>query len=71
MRVDGLYADEGLTRLAPTQQVNVWCVLPAAFYCEATVETLPEEVRESPEDYWLEPTTEDGLPIALKDAVIN
>ena len=69
MRVFGLFADDGLLRFSPSQNVNVWCVWTRAFFCEATVNNLPEEVLDDPESYFLEPTDKSGQPISLASAL--
>ena len=63
MKVIGLYADEALERFPPGQHVNVWEVMPPGFYSEAVMNDLPDVVLESPEDFFLEPTDEDGTPV--------
>lgn len=68
MKVLGLYADEALTKFSPDQHVNVWDVLMRSFHCEARMDSLPDEVTDDPESYYLEPTTEDGQPISLNEA---
>jgi hypothetical protein len=67
--VFGLYADEAMTRFAPGQWVNVYEVLPAGYVSEATMSSLPDEVLDDPEDYFLEPTDEDGNPMSLRQAL--
>ena len=70
MRILGLYADDAVRRFAPEQHVNVWEVLPAAFLCEARMDSLPEEVLEDPEGYFLEPTDAEGTPITVNAALL-
>jgi hypothetical protein len=68
MNVIGLYGDEAIKQFHSNQHVNVWDVMMRAFHCDASMDSLPEEVLEDPESYFLEPTTEDGQPISLKEA---
>lgn len=70
MRVNGLYADDAVGRFARTQYVNVYTTYGRGeHYCEARMDSLPEEVLDDPEDYFLEPVTEDGQPIKLRAAL--
>lgn len=68
MRVIGLYADEAVTKFASQQNVNIWDVMMRSFYCEGRMDSLPEEVTEDPDNFILEPTTEDGQTISLEEA---
>jgi hypothetical protein len=65
----GLYADEAITKFAPGQWVNVYEVLPRGYLSEATMSSLPEEVLDDPEGYFLEPTDDDGNPMSLRRAL--
>jgi hypothetical protein len=69
MKVIGLHADEAMNQFSSTQHVNVWDTWMRGFYCEATMDSLPEEVIDDPESYFLEPTTEDGIPVTLEVAL--
>lgn len=69
MKVNGLYADEAVGKFAPSQWVNVYVAFGRGeFYCEARMDSLPEEVLDDDESYFLEPTTEEGLPMSLEAA---
>jgi hypothetical protein len=65
----GLYADEAASKFAPAQYVNVYEVPTRAFYCDARMDSLPEEVADDPEGYFLEPTTEGGDVMSLRAAL--
>lgn len=67
----GLYADEAMTKFAPGQCVNVYEVLPPGYFSEATMSSLPEEVLDDPESFFLEPTDENGNPISLRQALAD
>jgi hypothetical protein len=69
MRVNGLFADQALTLFVPEQFVNVWDALTKCFHCEAQMNSLPAEVLEDPESYFLEPTDEMGIPMSLQKAL--
>lgn len=71
MRVVGLYADEAITRFSPEQHVNIWDASSRCFHCEAQMSSLPEEVTDDLESFFLEPTDEAGTPISLKEAMPN
>lgn len=70
MKVTGLYADEAIERFRPDQCVNIYDTLMRSFYCEATMNSLPEEVLDDPESFFLEPTDELSRPINVKEALL-
>ncbi len=68
MRIVGLYADEAVELFSADQHVNIWDVISRCFHCEAQMSSLPEEVADDLESFFLEPTNEAGIPISLKVA---
>lgn len=70
MKVIGLYADKAIGRFRPDQCVNIYDPFMRSFYCEATMDSLPEEVLDDLESFFLEPTDELGQPVNIRDALL-